>query len=185
MGRQIQLSMLPSDRDSLLDEIRSKAPVEVAKRDGDSADVRSVPAETQGILILWNKQFTPTLERKLVTSATPPYYRVDESVLPVLEFSPSWLTEWEGRPALTQGRIYGQFAGKPVEFEKWFERIIRYIRKHWQKNPVPHFGGYVGPAASEWFDSGGLLLPMFVPPVTADWIRVMSQQHPRTKIRES
>ena len=49
------------------------------------------------------------------------YYRVDESTFPVLEFSMSTLTDWQGRPALTQGRIYGQFAGKPVEFEKWLK----------------------------------------------------------------
>ena len=40
MGRQIQLSMLPADRDALLAEIRSHADVEVVMRDGDSSDVR-------------------------------------------------------------------------------------------------------------------------------------------------
>jgi hypothetical protein len=129
-------------------------------------------------MILWNKQLTATLQRKWIDSATPGYYRVDQLAFPVLEFSMSMLTDWQGKPALTQGRIYGQFAGKPVEFERWFEQIVRYIRKHWRGNPVSLLGGYVGPAASDWFTSGGLLLPMFVPPITAEWLRVMKQQHP-------
>lgn len=181
MGRQIQLSMLPADRDALLTEIRSHADVEVVMRDADSSDVRplaSIPSHVVGTLILWNKLLTPTLERKLVSTAIPAYHRVDEFALPVLEFADSFLTEWEGRPALTQGRIYGEFKGKPTAFEKWFDRSVRYIRKSWRKNPVPELRGYVGPAASRWFDAGGLLLPMFVPPSTDDWMRVMGRQHP-------
>jgi hypothetical protein len=45
-------------------------------------------------------------------------------------------------------------------------------------------GGYVGPAASKWFASGGLILPMFVPPVTPEWTREMKQQHPAKKKRQ-
>jgi len=185
MGRQIQLSMLPADVDGLLAEIRSNAPVEVVMRDGDSAEVFPIAALSGGAsrdtLILWNRRLSPVLQRKWIDLVSPGYYRVDGFALPVLEFSDSVLTEWEGKPALTQGRIYGQFDGKPVEFEKWFEQIVRYIRKSWRKNPVALLGGYVGPAAGEWFASGGLILPMFVPPVTLEWTRVMKQQHSAKK----
>lgn len=187
MGRQIQLTMLPADVDALLTEIRSHAPVEIVIRDEDSADataltsVSEVSEKSDSILILWNKNLMPTLKRKWIDLRTPGYYSVDYFTLPVLEFSLSVLTEWQGKPALTQGRIYGQFDGKPVEFEKWFEQIVRYIRKSWRKNPVALLGGYVGPAASEWFASGGLVLPMFVPPVTPEWTRVMKQQHTAKK----
>jgi hypothetical protein len=57
------------------------------------------------------------------------------------------LTRWEGIPALTQGRIYGVFDAKPPQFEKWYERIVRYIRKNGRKNPISWMGGCVGPAA--------------------------------------
>jgi hypothetical protein len=180
MGRQIQLSMLPADRDALLTEIRSHAEVEVVMRDGDSSDVwplASIPSRVVGTLILWNKLLTPTLERKLINTSVPAYHRIDEFALPVLELSDSILTDWQGRPALTQGRIYGQFKGKPTAFEKWFEGSVRYIRKSWRKNPVPELEGYIGPAASRWFDAGGLLLPMFVPPATGDWVKFMGRQH--------
>ena len=42
MGRQIQLSMLPTDVDALLTEIRNHAPVEIVIRDEDSADVTAL-----------------------------------------------------------------------------------------------------------------------------------------------
>src|SRR4051812_26031463 len=112
MGRQIQLSMLPADRDALLEQIQRDENVMVLLRDGDSQTVHplpTIPEKIPGTLILCHREFTPTLERKLIASATPPYYRVDDFELPVLEFSDSLLTEWEKRPALTQGRIYGQF----------------------------------------------------------------------------
>jgi len=182
MGRQIQLSMLPNDIGALLDEVRSDGEIEVILRDSDTATVQPLASDLCGTAILWDKKLLPILERKLVTSAASPYYRVDEFRHPVLELTPSIMSEWCGRPALTQGRIYGQFEGKPVAFEKWFERVVRRIRKHWRKNPVALLHGYVGPAASDWFESGGLLLPMFVPPVTSEWIRVMNEQHPSAPV---
>jgi hypothetical protein len=179
MGRQIQLSMLPADRNALLREVCSQAPVEVVMRDGDSAHVqplKSISDNLNGNFILWNKLLIPAFQRTLVDPANVPYYRVDEFALPVLEMSDSVLTEWLGKPALTQGRIYGVFDGKQPEFQKWYERITRYIRKRWRKNPVSLLGGYVGPAASEWFDGRGVLLPTFVPPSTDTWLRAISQQ---------
>jgi hypothetical protein len=113
-----------------------------------------------------------------VANAHPPYYRVDEQTESVLELWLSGRTTWEGRAALTQGRVYGVFQGKQPEFEKHYEQIIRYIRRHWRKNPAAWMGGYIGPAASEWFNQGGLLLPNYIPPVRRDWIERLSEQHP-------
>jgi hypothetical protein len=180
--------MLPADADALLTEIRKHAPVETVVRDEDSADVTSLASvsdKSDSILILWNKNLTPSLKRKWIAARTPGYYSVDYFTLPVLEFSLSLLTEWQGRPALTTGRIYGVFDSKPVEFEKWYEQVVRYIRKHWRKNPVSWLGGYVGPAAIEFFDSGGLLLPVYIPPVTNDWIRILGEQHPSATLKSS
>jgi len=95
MGRQVQLSMLPGDRDALLREIRSHAPVDVVLHDGDAVDVQpltSIPDTSDPTMILWNKQLMPTLQRKWIDSATPGYYRVDQLAFPVLEFSMSMLT---------------------------------------------------------------------------------------------
>ena len=48
MGRQIQLSMLPADRDALLAEIRSHADVEVVMRDGVGRIYRARKIKTPG-----------------------------------------------------------------------------------------------------------------------------------------
>ena len=95
----------------------------------------------------------------------------------MFELSLSGVTMWEGRPALTQGRIYGVFQNKQAEFEKCYEQIIRYIRRHWRKNPATWMGGYVGPAAGDWFERGGFLLPNYMPPARNDWVQRLSEQH--------
>jgi hypothetical protein len=181
MGRQIQISMLATDANHLVNVLRSWGDhVEVVVQTGNSSEPESLSHITDDInqpMILWNKRFARTIERRYIASANPPYYRIDEQVESVLEISPSRVTEWEGRPALTQGRIYGTFDNKQPEFEKWYERVVRHIRRHWRKNPISWLGGYIGPAASEWFDAGGLLLPVYVPPIRSDWIQRLDEQH--------
>jgi len=131
------------------------------------------------ILALWSERFAPNLQRAYVANAQPPYYRIDEQTEPVFELSLSGITTWEGRPALTQGRIYAVFQDKQREFEKLYERVVRYIRRHWRKNPASWMEGYVGPAASDWFDQGGFLLPNYIPPVRKEWIERLAEQHPQ------
>lgn len=178
----MQLSMVAADANSLVSVLRRWGdPVEIVIQSGNSSEPESISLITDDMrrsMILWNKRLAPTIGRKYVASANPPYYRLDEQAEAVLEFSPSIVTEWQGKPALTHGRIYGTFDGKQPEFQKWYERIIRHIRRHWRKNTISWLGGYVGPAASEWFEAGGLLLPMYIPPVRSDWIQRLGEQHP-------
>ncbi len=163
--------------------MHDKEPLEAALRSGNSATPEHqvfIPENMSGqILVLWSKRFAPNLQRGYVANAQPPYYLIDEQTESVLELCLSGLTTWEGRPALTQGRIYGVFENKQAEFEKLYERIVRYIRRHWRKNPAPWMGGYVGPSASDWFERGGLLLPNYIPPVRSDWIERLGEQHPQ------
>ncbi len=182
MGRQTQLHCFPKDVNELLVALHDKQPLEIAVRSGNSAipeRLAIIPEDMTGqILVLWDVQFAPSLERDYISTAEPPYYRIDEQAESVLELSLSGLTTWEGQPALTKGRIYGVFQNKLAEFEKCYERIVRYFRKHWRKNPATWMGGFVGPAANEWFEKGGLLLPNYVPPVRSDWIQRLGEQHP-------
>lgn len=183
MGRQTQLHVLPKDVNDLLVAMHDNDPLEVALRSGNAATPERqafIPESMSGqILILWSERFAPNLQRGYVSNAQPPYYRIDEQTEPVFELSLSGLTTWEGRPALTQGRIYGVFQNKQREFEKCYERVIRYIRRHWRNNPASWMGGYVGPAASDWFERGGLLLLNYIPPVRSDWIERIAEQHPQ------
>jgi hypothetical protein len=173
LGRQVHISVLPEDVEELLTHIKSRHRVVVVKRDDpDSATVKplaSKPANTNEILILWNQELLPKLGRKLVSRETAgDYYRVDEFAQPVLEFGASFLGRWCNRPSLTQGRIYGIFDNKSQDFLRWYEQIVRYIRKAFVRNPAS-LSGYVGPAAYKWFRESELLMPTFLPPDTDAW----------------
>ena len=180
MGRQIQLHMLPEDRDEFLSFIQQRDPVVITLRDSDSADIE--PADnfhlgSDKTLCLWNSRFLPSIKREWISD--PGYYRVDILYTPVLEFTPSFTATWEGKPALGQGRLFGNFEpylGKPKGFEKWYESLVRWIRTRYHRNPR-RTSGYVGPAAYDFYRNGGYLLPNFLPPRTKEWLAEISKQH--------
>lgn len=177
MGRQIHFHMLPEDRDAFLGFAQKHDPVAIILRDADSSEVKPVADIDAGggkSLCLWNRKLLPLLERKWIPD--PGYYRVDEFGMPILEFTPSITTTWEGKPALVQGRVYGIFEEKPAEFEKWYDSLVRWIRKNYQKNPTGT-SGYVGPAAYDFYNKGGYLLPQFRPPRTEIWLAEIGKQH--------
>ncbi len=165
--------MLPEDAEALLAHIRSRHNVVVVKRDDPHSTVVKplvlLPRTGNETLIFWNQELLPVLRRKLISGATHGnYFRVDEQAQPVLEFGPSILGQWQDRPSLTQGRIYGVFDNKSKDFSRWFDQITRHIRNAFVRNPA-NLSGYVGPAAYEWFLDGGLLLPTFLPVDTPAW----------------
>ena len=182
MGRQIQIHATPADINNLVIGLRD-SDVEMALQRGNTATperLAFIPDNLSGhTFVLWSERFAPGLQRDFVAGAQPPYYVIHESDESVLQLTLPALTTWEGRSALMQGRIYGVFEGKAVAFAKWYERIVGYVRRHWRKNPVGWMNGYVGPAASEWFEQGGLLLPDYLPPVRGDWIARLGEQHRR------
>jgi hypothetical protein len=190
MGRQVHISVLPEDVERLLAHIKRQHRVVVVKRnDFHSAVVEpleSLPANSNKILILWNQELLPHLRRELILGAPcGDYFRVDHSADPVLEFGGSLLGEWDGRPALFQGRIYGIFDNKSHEFLRWYEQIVRHIRKTFVRNPVS-LSGYVGPAAYQWFLQGGVLMPNFRPADTAAWRQFFADEDvTRARLKEA
>lgn len=178
MGRQVQFHMLPDDLRMFLEFVQSRGPVTITLRSSDTAEVK--PVENQvlesRVMALWNKTLLPNLERKLVARTGGDYYRIDDS-LPTLELSPSLLAKWKNKQALLQGRVYGFFDKPNDEYGKWYDTIARWIRSHFSKSPVKLLGGYVGPYALKWFQEGGVLLPMFEPPLTSEWISFVANQH--------
>jgi hypothetical protein len=80
--------------------------------------------------------------------------------------------------------LYGVFEGKPPEFKKWYETLVRWIRNNYQKSPT-NMGGYLGPAACDFYKKGGYLLAQFLPPRTKEWVAEIAKQHnrPRTTSR--
>ena len=178
MGRQTHFYMLPQDRSVFLRFVQDAYPVTVTLRDSDSPKAFPVADPSVGdseILCLWNRTLLPRLERKWIPH--PGYYRADESEEPILEFTSSLPATWDGKPALLQGRLYGVFEGKLPDFEKWYETLVRWVRKNYRRTPTD-IGGYVAPAAYEFYKSGGYLLPNFLPPRTEEWVAEISKQHP-------
>lgn len=190
MGRQVHISVLLEDAEELLAHIKGQHRVVLVKRDDlHSATVtplEALPASANETLILWNQELLSQLQRKHISRETAgDYYRVDEFAEPVLEFGSSFLGEWGGRASLTQGRIYGIFDNKGQEFMRWYEQIVRYIRKAFVRNPAS-LSGYVGPAAYKWFLHGGLLLPTFLPPETDEWRKFFaSEDSMRPRLNEA
>ncbi len=184
MGRQIHFHMLPDDQNAFLRFVQERAPILVIARDSDSAEVQPAADTDTGpdkTLCLWNRDLLPHLERKWIPE--PGYYRADSLKAPILEFSPSFTATWEGKPALGQGRLFGNFEpylGKPQDFEKWYESLVRWIRQNYQKSPASA-GGYVGPAAYEFYKGGGYLLPNILPPRTKEWLAEIGKQHGRSR----
>jgi len=167
--------MLPEDRNGFLLFAQENDSVVVTLRDADSPEVRPLTDLGENkTLSLWNCRLLPHLERKWISD--PGYYRIDESKTPTLEFTPSFAATWEGSPALGQGRLYGVFDAKPRAFEKWYETLVRWIRKNYKKSPTS-MGGYVGPAAYEFYNKGGYFLPQFLPPKTEVWLAEIGKQH--------
>ena len=181
MGRQIGFHLLPEDVIEFLAHARTKAPVVCTVWSSDSELISECdPITSSQPLCLWNQDVLPTLERKLITTAAKPYYRVDSS-LPVIELFVPDEAEWNGIPALTQGRIWASFDIQSEPLRRWFDSLVRWIRITYVKNPVLWQSGYVGRKACEWHQDGGLLLPTYRPPITGEWKQRLYSQHARPR----
>ena len=159
--------------------VRERDPVVVVERYAKSAEILEVqrPWERGETYCLWNQTVLPRLERRFikVEPETASYYGIDFS-MPVIEFwYPSTVREpWNGREALTQGRVWADFRTSSKRFEQWYSALVRWIRKTFVRDRV--VGDYIGPAAYQWFKEGGLLLPHFRPPVTSSWLSWVEAQ---------
>lgn len=172
------MHLLSDDLRMLLAFVQSRSPVMITLKQSDTADVRPVedPLKERRVMALWNRNISPSLERKRVARTGHDYYRIDDSQ-PTLELSPSRLVEWGGKSALLQGRIYGFFVEPNTQYAKWYDSTAHWIRAHFARNPVKPLGGYVGPEALQWHQGGGILMPMLHPPMTPEWLSLVAEQH--------
>lgn len=182
MGKQVQFHMLPEDMQEFLGFIQKQDDIVITCRDLDSPEIFPIidPIKESETMVLWNKRLLPFLERKLVQRpGGDDYQRVDCS-LSTIELTPSRITKWKDTPALLQGRIY-IFFDKPVPgYDAWYQSIARWIRRNYRKNPLKLLKGYIGPEAFDWYRDGGIMLPMFEPPYTLEWLSFIENQHAQT-----
>jgi hypothetical protein len=176
MGRQVQLHMLPDDMRAFLDFAQKRDPVVITISSSDSPAIEAItePHSETRVMTLWNQKLLNSLQRKHIVYSGREYYGIDQSA-PTLELVPSQPTKWNGRAALLQGRVYAPLGMELLGYSNWYNALSHWIRKNFIKNPLP-LNGYVGLAAYKWFKSGGLLLPMFLPPVTQTWLSWVEAQ---------
>jgi hypothetical protein len=189
MGRQIHFYMMSDDRDAFLNAIRDESSTVVIEKDSNSEVLRplmSAELNPYKTLCLWNRELLPEISREWVPAAD--CYRVDTLRHPILEFVPSIQTTWKRHAALGQGRLFGEFDGSAgnglgmaADFQKWYERLERWLRKNYRKSPV-QWGGWVGPEAYEFFKDGGYFLPS-VKPQSKVLLAGMAEQHGSSKRR--
>jgi hypothetical protein len=178
MGRQIQFHAVEDDLARLLAFIRRHDQVAIVMRDANTEQVELVddPLTADGLMTLWNGSLLRVLQRELVRRAPGrDYYSVGRA-LPTLELHAPRTVEWQGRPALLQGRIYGYFNGPSDMYERWFAAIARWIHSTFTRIPSAYRGSWIGPDTRKWFLSGGLLLPMFPPVPTVEWRDFVAKQ---------
>jgi len=179
MGHQVQFHLLPDDASSFLAFAESTAPVMITARDSPTPEIEAIdePHLAKSTLTLWNREVLPNLKRKKVLrDGAETYYRID-SALPVIEFCPCRSTIWNSSEALLQGRIYSSFDQPSDHLAAWYKSLERWLRKNLEKGPSPTIGGLIGQSALAWFNAGGVVLPMFNPPITSEWLEVMTSQH--------
>jgi len=181
VGRQTQLHQLRQDAIEFLDFVKNKDTVVCIARDSETEAITGCDLDSgEHLFCLWNQSILPSISRKYVTRAERPYYTIDSS-LPVIEWSISYQGDWDGTPALTQGRIYCGFWSISEPLEKWYGALVRWVRKHYVRNPVEWQSGYVGPHAYEWHQHRGLLLPVYSPPITDEWKARLQSQFPDSR----
>ena len=123
MGRQIHFYLFPEDQDAFLRYIQEHDPVVIVPRDSHSREIEPLSSsiEPDRTVCLWNRKFLQHLERQWIPD--PGYYRIDGLKTAVLEFTPSFTGIWEGKPALGQGRLFGNF-------EPYLGRVVAYSLYH-------------------------------------------------------
>lgn len=185
MGRQIHFHILEEDRDRFVRHITRNGIARILPRYSDSSPLREIDRLDQlGVdttYCLWNPALAPVIKRHLVPETGS--YALDILHDPILEFDSSRTGMWQKHPSITQGRLYGIFdayLGKPKGFLRWYEELVRWIRKNFKKNPTGE-SGYTGPSAFKLFEAGGYLLPYVRPLETAERAFEIEQRHSQAR----
>jgi len=175
MGRQILFHALGEDCQSLFAFINTDDRVTVVAQDAPDSELTNLssPCTQSQPLILWKESLGTELKRTMESLPMTVFYRVRPGI--GLELNPCKMSEWDGRPALVQGRLYVHTDQPNDVIARWYELVAWWIRGRWTYSKLPPVG-YIGPHALEWNRKGGLLLPTTTPPVTPAWTSYFARQ---------
>jgi len=175
MGRQTQLHFYGNDIRNFVHALWARCDLVVTRRCDDQPAITPVAdPRLERSLTLWNRDLQTSLSRTRIQLNSGGEWFCIDNHHQVLELTNSIVTTWDGRPALVQGRIYGSDFTDRKDYGQWMASTQRWLRRHFRK--CPSYGGFVGPEAWRFFESGGLLLPGFAPPVTPAWLNDIAKQ---------
>lgn len=116
-------------------------------------------------LCIWNKRICGKVT---MVQYSPQSFAVRGINEELIEFSRCFL---HGR-TLVAGRLYAdmysldearkQLIRKGIEYEKWYNKLARWIRRHYTRDPK--YGDNIGPRAREAYESGTLALAEHLTP---------------------
>ncbi len=139
MGRQVRFCMTFDDERRFIEFARSDRNVRMFKPDQNTLDIEFLeelpPSEdiSAGQVLLWDKENSPFPTLRYVSKGG--FYYVETGQSEVIEFSRCGIDKKE---RWIPGRIWAEFSmldgdrlvKKSQAFEKWFDRLARWIRKH-------------------------------------------------------
>ncbi len=176
MGRQTAIVATEEDERSLLAFIRSFAEIRILVRAAKTADELWVddfaPYDRfHAQYYIWNTEFSWTPD---VQPGNDCVFVRDASTAPIIEFGRTD-TEWLFRPGnallVAGSRIYWSrlhMTKRPAydldKFDKWYDRVVRWVRKHGEREPAIAGAPYLLPdARRRWQKRGGVAEPEVAP----------------------
>jgi len=165
MGRQVNFYMLPDDIAAYEQVLKAEGNVCFLEEMTPTPQIRII--DTLAVPETKNRRLRVYLAQEgdlsgIVTEEVPTqqYWLIDVVQSLAVEFDRSY---YNGQ-ILGRGRLYfqtgyydsnDQCIDKPEEFVRWADRLLRWIRRHYKRNPETGF--YLGPHAWEWVARGGQL----------------------------
>jgi hypothetical protein len=145
MGRQVNFYMHPEDLTEFEADLRSRSKIRLLSSKWSTARARYVPTAELVLPQRWDlDDLTVYICREedaeqllLEHPHTLGYWTVDIHASPVVEF---WRCYFDGK-VLKRGRLYYIPEGKPQQFVRWADALVRRVRSRYVRegfNVAPH-----------------------------------------------
>jgi hypothetical protein len=162
MGRQVNFYMLPEDLTVFEEALKEQGqicflPERLPSPKLQTLSTLAIPEMGKTWLGVYLCRETDLSNIVVKSIPKQEYWTIDENRSPVVQFDRCY---YDGR-IVRRGRLYflegfyneeGHWVEKSENFIRWAGGLLRWIRKHYKKDPKTGF--YVGPYAWEWVSRG-------------------------------